>query len=168
MKELKCWIVACRNINLSLPVSCFFVLFCFIVSPADGDPHFVIDLPRSKMTICFNIDGQPGDILRLVSDHKYSGKGTTKLGVLTYSVKRVGGSLAWPEGVDGKETLMNFHLQIRSWDRTRFRVNLGQFQTRKQISMAFPLLLVLIPTIIAQLWQEQYAVSGRQQLLHQK
>ncbi|KAM3832646.1 inter-alpha-trypsin inhibitor heavy chain H5 [Vipera latastei] len=40
---------------------------------ADGDPHFVIDLPRSKMTICFNIDGQPGDILRLVSDHKYSG-----------------------------------------------------------------------------------------------
>uniref|UniRef100_A0A8C6X8A7 Inter-alpha-trypsin inhibitor heavy chain 5 n=1 Tax=Naja naja TaxID=35670 RepID=A0A8C6X8A7_NAJNA len=40
---------------------------------ADGDPHFVIDLPRNKLTICFNIDGQPGDILRLVSDHKHSG-----------------------------------------------------------------------------------------------
>ncbi|XP_026539764.1 inter-alpha-trypsin inhibitor heavy chain H5 isoform X3 [Notechis scutatus] len=40
---------------------------------ADGDPHFVIDLPQNKLTICFNIDGQPGDILRLVSDHKHSG-----------------------------------------------------------------------------------------------
>ncbi|XP_058046815.1 inter-alpha-trypsin inhibitor heavy chain H5 isoform X2 [Ahaetulla prasina] len=40
---------------------------------ADGDPHFVVDLPRNKLTVCFNIDGQPGDILRLVSDHKHSG-----------------------------------------------------------------------------------------------
>ncbi|KAL7982826.1 hypothetical protein Chor_013162 [Crotalus horridus] len=46
---------------------------------ADGDPHFVIDLPRSEMTICFNIDGQPGDILRLVSDHKYSEISPTKV-----------------------------------------------------------------------------------------
>ncbi|KAK1345623.1 hypothetical protein QTO34_008086 [Cnephaeus nilssonii] len=36
---------------------------------ADGDPHFVVDFPLSKLTVCFNIDGQPGDILRLVSDH---------------------------------------------------------------------------------------------------
>ncbi|XP_068132155.1 inter-alpha-trypsin inhibitor heavy chain H5 [Hyperolius riggenbachi] len=40
---------------------------------ADGDPHFVVDFPLSKLTVCFNIDGEPGDILRLVSDHKYSG-----------------------------------------------------------------------------------------------
>ncbi|XP_053114567.1 inter-alpha-trypsin inhibitor heavy chain H5 isoform X2 [Hemicordylus capensis] len=40
---------------------------------ADGDPHFVVDLPLSKLTVCFNIDGEPGDILRLVSDHKNSG-----------------------------------------------------------------------------------------------
>ncbi|XP_075064693.1 inter-alpha-trypsin inhibitor heavy chain H5 [Mixophyes fleayi] len=40
---------------------------------ADGDPHFVVDFPLSKLTVCFNIDGQPGDILRLVSDHKQSG-----------------------------------------------------------------------------------------------
>uniref|UniRef100_A0A8D0G766 Inter-alpha-trypsin inhibitor heavy chain 5 n=1 Tax=Sphenodon punctatus TaxID=8508 RepID=A0A8D0G766_SPHPU len=40
---------------------------------ADGDPHFVIDFPSSKLAVCFNIDGQPGDILRLVSDHKDSG-----------------------------------------------------------------------------------------------
>ncbi|XP_061494279.1 inter-alpha-trypsin inhibitor heavy chain H5 [Rhineura floridana] len=40
---------------------------------ADGDPHFVIDFPLSKLTVCFNIDGEPGDILRLVSDHKNSG-----------------------------------------------------------------------------------------------
>ncbi|XP_053319682.1 inter-alpha-trypsin inhibitor heavy chain H5 [Spea bombifrons] len=40
---------------------------------ADGDPHFVVDFPLSKVTVCFNIDGEPGDILRLVSDHKNSG-----------------------------------------------------------------------------------------------
>ncbi|XP_075853598.1 inter-alpha-trypsin inhibitor heavy chain H5 [Microcebus murinus] len=39
----------------------------------DGDPHFVVDFPASKLTVCFNIDGQPGDILRLVSDHLDSG-----------------------------------------------------------------------------------------------
>ncbi|KAM5144234.1 inter-alpha-trypsin inhibitor heavy chain H5 isoform 2-T2 [Callospermophilus lateralis] len=40
----------------------------------DGDPHFVVDFPLSKLTVCFNIDGQPGDILRLVSDHVHSGQ----------------------------------------------------------------------------------------------
>ncbi|NXG28284.1 ITIH5 inhibitor, partial [Dromaius novaehollandiae] len=40
---------------------------------ADGDPHFVIDFPSRKFSVCFNIDGEPGDILRLVSDHKESG-----------------------------------------------------------------------------------------------
>uniref|UniRef100_A0A452U904 Inter-alpha-trypsin inhibitor heavy chain 5 n=1 Tax=Ursus maritimus TaxID=29073 RepID=A0A452U904_URSMA len=39
----------------------------------DGDPHFVVDFPLNKLTVCFNIDGQPGDILRLVSDHADSG-----------------------------------------------------------------------------------------------
>ncbi|KAL1785023.1 inter-alpha-trypsin inhibitor heavy chain H5 [Sigmodon hispidus] len=39
----------------------------------DGDPHFVVDFPLSNLTVCFNIDGEPGDILRLVSDHLYSG-----------------------------------------------------------------------------------------------
>ncbi|XP_004691154.1 PREDICTED: inter-alpha-trypsin inhibitor heavy chain H5 [Condylura cristata] len=40
---------------------------------ADGDPHFVVDFPLSRLTVCFNIDGQPGDILRLVSDHVHAG-----------------------------------------------------------------------------------------------
>ncbi|KAG8440040.1 hypothetical protein GDO86_006001 [Hymenochirus boettgeri] len=40
---------------------------------ADGDPHFVVDFPMNKLTVCFNIDGKPSDILRLVSDHKSSG-----------------------------------------------------------------------------------------------
>ncbi|XP_006150109.1 inter-alpha-trypsin inhibitor heavy chain H5 isoform X2 [Tupaia chinensis] len=39
----------------------------------DGDPHFVVDFPWSKLTVCFNIDGEPGDILRLVSDHMDAG-----------------------------------------------------------------------------------------------
>ncbi|KAM4523776.1 inter-alpha-trypsin inhibitor heavy chain H5 [Fundulus diaphanus] len=40
---------------------------------ADGDPHFVVDFPLSKLTVCFNINGEPGHVLRLVSDHRYSG-----------------------------------------------------------------------------------------------
>ncbi|XP_032896045.1 LOW QUALITY PROTEIN: inter-alpha-trypsin inhibitor heavy chain H5 [Amblyraja radiata] len=40
---------------------------------ADGDPHFIADFPLSKLSVCFNIDGQPGDVLRLVSDHENSG-----------------------------------------------------------------------------------------------
>ncbi|XP_043964676.1 inter-alpha-trypsin inhibitor heavy chain H5 isoform X2 [Gambusia affinis] len=40
---------------------------------ADGDPHFVVEFPLSKLTVCFNINGEPGDVLRLVSDHQYSG-----------------------------------------------------------------------------------------------
>ncbi|TNN57281.1 Inter-alpha-trypsin inhibitor heavy chain H5 [Liparis tanakae] len=40
---------------------------------ADGDPHFVVDFPLSKLTVCFNINGEPGHVLRLVSDHKHSG-----------------------------------------------------------------------------------------------
>ncbi|XP_034019042.1 inter-alpha-trypsin inhibitor heavy chain H5 [Thalassophryne amazonica] len=39
----------------------------------DGDPHFVVEVPLSKLTVCFNINGEPGHILRLVSDHEYSG-----------------------------------------------------------------------------------------------
>uniref|UniRef100_A0A8C1INN3 Inter-alpha-trypsin inhibitor heavy chain 5 n=1 Tax=Cyprinus carpio TaxID=7962 RepID=A0A8C1INN3_CYPCA len=40
---------------------------------ADGDPHFVVEVPHSKLTMCFNINGEPGHILRLVTDHKHSG-----------------------------------------------------------------------------------------------
>ncbi|XP_061108981.1 inter-alpha-trypsin inhibitor heavy chain H5 isoform X1 [Conger conger] len=40
---------------------------------ADGDPHFVVEFPLSKLTVCFNINGEPGQVLRLVSDHKHSG-----------------------------------------------------------------------------------------------
>nr|XP_032825532.1 inter-alpha-trypsin inhibitor heavy chain H5-like [Petromyzon marinus] len=40
---------------------------------ADGDPHFVVELPRSALTVCFNIDGEPGHVLRLVDDHDHSG-----------------------------------------------------------------------------------------------
>ncbi|KAJ8261763.1 hypothetical protein GJAV_G00158130 [Gymnothorax javanicus] len=40
---------------------------------ADGDPHFVVEFPLSKLTVCFNINGEPGEVLRLVSDHKHSG-----------------------------------------------------------------------------------------------
>nr|XP_061809590.1 inter-alpha-trypsin inhibitor heavy chain H5-like [Nerophis lumbriciformis] len=50
---------------------------------ADGDPHFVVDFPLSKTAVCFDINGEPGHVLRLVSDHKFSG--------VTVNGKLVGG-----------------------------------------------------------------------------
>ncbi|XP_015817649.3 inter-alpha-trypsin inhibitor heavy chain H5 isoform X1 [Nothobranchius furzeri] len=47
--------------------------FTISKTSADGDPHFVVEFPLSKLTVCFNINGEPGHVLRLVSDHKYSG-----------------------------------------------------------------------------------------------
>uniref|UniRef100_A0A8C4SEB8 Inter-alpha-trypsin inhibitor heavy chain 2 n=1 Tax=Erpetoichthys calabaricus TaxID=27687 RepID=A0A8C4SEB8_ERPCA len=36
--------------------------------PIDGDPHFIIHLPKINDNICFNVDTKPGTILNLVSD----------------------------------------------------------------------------------------------------
>uniref|UniRef100_A0A8C7YTP7 Inter-alpha-trypsin inhibitor heavy chain 5 n=1 Tax=Oryzias sinensis TaxID=183150 RepID=A0A8C7YTP7_9TELE len=51
----------------------FFVKHVSLCLLADGDPHFVVEFPLSKLTVCFNINGEPGHVLSLVSDHKYSG-----------------------------------------------------------------------------------------------
>ncbi|XP_076860774.1 LOW QUALITY PROTEIN: inter-alpha-trypsin inhibitor heavy chain H5-like [Brachyhypopomus gauderio] len=45
----------------------------FSKTSADGDPHFVVEFPLSKLNVCFNINGDQGDVLRLVTDHKHSG-----------------------------------------------------------------------------------------------
>ncbi|XP_041130569.1 inter-alpha-trypsin inhibitor heavy chain H6 isoform X2 [Polyodon spathula] len=37
-------------------------------SSVDGDPHFVVNLPKSGENICFTIDGKANEILRLVDD----------------------------------------------------------------------------------------------------
>ncbi|KAM8753024.1 inter-alpha-trypsin inhibitor heavy chain H6 [Rhynchonycteris naso] len=37
-------------------------------SSVDGDPHFVIHIPRSEEKICFTLDGRPGDLLQLIED----------------------------------------------------------------------------------------------------
>ncbi|KAM5280510.1 inter-alpha-trypsin inhibitor heavy chain H3 [Ctenodactylus gundi] len=34
----------------------------------DGDPHFIIQVPEKDDTICFNIDEDPGTVLRLIQD----------------------------------------------------------------------------------------------------
>ncbi|NWV81504.1 ITIH3 inhibitor, partial [Dasyornis broadbenti] len=34
----------------------------------DGDPHFIIQVPRKKDAICFNINENPGTILNLIND----------------------------------------------------------------------------------------------------
>ncbi|XP_030623637.1 inter-alpha-trypsin inhibitor heavy chain H6-like [Chanos chanos] len=37
-------------------------------SSVDGDPHFVVHLPKLDQTLCFTIDGQANDIPRLLED----------------------------------------------------------------------------------------------------
>ncbi|KAM8972135.1 inter-alpha-trypsin inhibitor heavy chain H2 [Pelodytes ibericus] len=34
----------------------------------DDDPHFIINLPKKQLDICFNIDAQAGNMLNLISD----------------------------------------------------------------------------------------------------
>lgn len=38
------------------------------VLSVDGDPHFIIQVPEKDDTICFNIDEEPGTVLRLIED----------------------------------------------------------------------------------------------------
>ncbi|XP_039617253.1 inter-alpha-trypsin inhibitor heavy chain H2 [Polypterus senegalus] len=38
------------------------------ITSVDGDPHFIIHLPKMNDNICFNVDTKPGTILNLVSD----------------------------------------------------------------------------------------------------
>ncbi|XP_077369388.1 inter-alpha-trypsin inhibitor heavy chain H6 isoform X2 [Festucalex cinctus] len=37
-------------------------------SSADGDPHFVLQLPKQQQNLCFTVDGRADDVLRLVDD----------------------------------------------------------------------------------------------------
>ena len=34
----------------------------------DGDPHFIIQVPQRVDAICFNVDEDPGTVLRLIQD----------------------------------------------------------------------------------------------------
>nr|XP_015198781.1 PREDICTED: inter-alpha-trypsin inhibitor heavy chain H6-like isoform X1 [Lepisosteus oculatus] len=54
---------------------------------ADGDPHFVVHLPKLSENICFTIDGLPNDVLRLVDDPE---KGLTVDGHLMWAPSKVG------------------------------------------------------------------------------
>ncbi|KAF1390014.1 hypothetical protein PFLUV_G00053660 [Perca fluviatilis] len=37
-------------------------------SSVDGDPHFVVQLPKLHQNLCFTVDGRANDVLRLVED----------------------------------------------------------------------------------------------------
>ncbi|CAL8276112.1 unnamed protein product [Boreogadus saida] len=37
-------------------------------SSVDGDPHFVVQLPKLHQNLCFTVDGRPKDVLRLLED----------------------------------------------------------------------------------------------------
>ncbi|XP_785426.4 inter-alpha-trypsin inhibitor heavy chain H3 [Strongylocentrotus purpuratus] len=35
---------------------------------ADSDPHFMVEIPHSGLTVCFDINGDPGDVFNLLND----------------------------------------------------------------------------------------------------
>nr|XP_046251613.1 inter-alpha-trypsin inhibitor heavy chain H6 [Scatophagus argus] len=37
-------------------------------SSVDGDPHFVVQLPKLRQNLCFTVDGKANDVLRLLED----------------------------------------------------------------------------------------------------
>uniref|UniRef100_A0A667YL01 Inter-alpha-trypsin inhibitor heavy chain family member 6 n=1 Tax=Myripristis murdjan TaxID=586833 RepID=A0A667YL01_9TELE len=39
-----------------------------ITSAIDGDPHFVVQLPKLRQNLCFTVDGRANDVLRLLED----------------------------------------------------------------------------------------------------
>ncbi|XP_024148423.2 inter-alpha-trypsin inhibitor heavy chain H6 isoform X2 [Oryzias melastigma] len=38
------------------------------VTSVDGDPHFLLQLPRQNQSLCFTVDGKANDVLRLLED----------------------------------------------------------------------------------------------------
>uniref|UniRef100_A0A8C2SL97 Inter-alpha-trypsin inhibitor heavy chain H3 n=1 Tax=Capra hircus TaxID=9925 RepID=A0A8C2SL97_CAPHI len=51
---------SCLRDPKSQPLLCVFSV--------DGDPHFIIQIPEKDDAICFNIDEDPGTVLRLIQD----------------------------------------------------------------------------------------------------
>eukprot|EP00057_Strongylocentrotus_purpuratus_P022690 XP_011677164.1 PREDICTED: inter-alpha-trypsin inhibitor heavy chain H3-like [Strongylocentrotus purpuratus] len=41
-----------------------------VTSFADSDPHFMVEILHSGLTVCFDINGDPGDVFNLLSDPK--------------------------------------------------------------------------------------------------
>ncbi|XP_038066966.1 uncharacterized protein LOC119736992 [Patiria miniata] len=39
-------------------------------SGVDGDPHFVVNVPKSNLSLCFDINGEAGDVFSLIKDKR--------------------------------------------------------------------------------------------------
>uniref|UniRef100_A0A3P8RP23 Inter-alpha-trypsin inhibitor heavy chain family member 6 n=1 Tax=Amphiprion percula TaxID=161767 RepID=A0A3P8RP23_AMPPE len=51
--------------KISTSLSCFTSMLSIAV---DGDPHFVVQLPKLHQNLCFTVDGRANDVLRLLED----------------------------------------------------------------------------------------------------
>lgn len=45
-----------------------FYYWIFTSVAVDGDPHFVVQLPKLHQNLCFTVDGRANDVLRLLED----------------------------------------------------------------------------------------------------
>ncbi|XP_054751645.2 inter-alpha-trypsin inhibitor heavy chain H3-like [Lytechinus pictus] len=39
---------------------------------ADSDPHFMVEIPQSDLNVCFDINGDPGDVFNLLNDSNFN------------------------------------------------------------------------------------------------
>ena len=63
------------NNSLSLYVRnlqnvCWYKVKVFRFYHADGDPHFVVNVPKSNLSLCFDINGEAGDVFSLIKDKR--------------------------------------------------------------------------------------------------
>ncbi|XP_057685426.1 inter-alpha-trypsin inhibitor heavy chain H6 [Corythoichthys intestinalis] len=110
-------------------------------SSADGDPHFVLQLPKQQQNLCFTVNGRANDVLRLVDDPQ---KGVIVDGHLTGAPSKRGHEnssrtyfdhLSVSAG-DVKITLSLDEVIVRGEGRDRLDVNRTASVTRRGVTVA--------------------------------
>ncbi|XP_077472246.1 inter-alpha-trypsin inhibitor heavy chain H6 [Stigmatopora argus] len=109
-------------------------------SSADGDPHFVLQLPKQKQNLCFTVNGRANDVLRLVDDPQ---RGVTVDGHLTGAPSKRGHENSWRTYFDwlsvtaGRvEIAVSLdHVSVRGEGRDRLRLDRSASLTRGGVTV---------------------------------
>ncbi|XP_043563772.1 inter-alpha-trypsin inhibitor heavy chain H3-like [Chiloscyllium plagiosum] len=117
------------------------------VTSVDGDPHFIIQLPKQLNAICFNINGKPGSILNLVTD--------LKTGI------NVNGQLIGDKKIENNQTLNTYFGTFGIENR---KINMKMAVTTEIITIYYNEENTIIPwSTTAMLTYESCAVSIRKE-----
>ncbi|XP_077579050.1 inter-alpha-trypsin inhibitor heavy chain H6 [Stigmatopora nigra] len=110
-------------------------------SSADGDPHFVLQLPKQKQNLCFTVNGRANDVLRLVDDPQ---RGVTVEGHLTGAPSKRGHENSsrtyfdWLSVTSGRvEIAVSLdHVSVKGEGRDRLRLDRSASITRGGVTVS--------------------------------